>query len=109
MIEAEPDRLVYKSSSPENEFAVISEVWYGGNPDWTVTVDGKQADFVRVNYILRGMQVPAGDHTIVFEYKPSPQGGMITLGASLLGLLLVLGGGGWVFYQNVRENKEEVS
>ena len=55
------------------------------------------------------MQVPAGDHTIVFEYKPSPQGGMITLGASLLGLLLVLGGGGWVFYQNVRENKEEVS
>ena len=109
LIEAEPDRLVYKSSSPENEFAVFSEVWYGGNPDWTVTVDGKQADFVRVNYILRGMQVPAGDHTIVFEYKPSPQGGMITLGASLLGLLLVLGGGGWVFYQNIRENKEEVS
>ena len=109
LIDAEPDRLVYKSSSPENEFAVFSEVWYGGNPDWTVTVDGKQADFVRVNYILRGMQVPAGDHTIVFEYKPSPQGGMITLGASLLGLLLVLGGGGWVFYQNIRENKEEVS
>ncbi|MGB1120071.1 MAG: hypothetical protein ACPGYR_06215 [Chitinophagales bacterium] len=109
LIEADPNRLVYKSSSVENEFAVFSEVWYGGNADWTVTVDGKEADFVRVNYILRGMQVPAGDHTIVFEYKPIPQGGMITLGASLLGLLLVLGGGGWVFYQNVRKNKEEVN
>ena len=53
--------------------------------------------------------MPAGDHEIVFEFKPKPSGGGITLSASLLGLLLVLGGGGWVFYQNVRETKEEVS
>ncbi|MEC8628373.1 MAG: hypothetical protein VXY37_08235 [Bacteroidota bacterium] len=109
LIEAEPNRLVYKSSSTEDEFAVFSEVWYGGNPDWIVKIDGKKADFVRVNYILRGMEVPAGDHEIVFEFKPKPSGGGITLSASLLGLLLVLGGGGWVFYQNVRETKEEVS
>ncbi|MEC7160052.1 MAG: hypothetical protein VXW24_07140 [Bacteroidota bacterium] len=103
LVEAEPNRLVYKSSSTEDEFAVFSEVWYGGNPDWTVTIDGKDASFIRVNYILRGMEVPAGDHEIVFEFKPKPSGGGITLSASLLGLLLVLGGGGWVFYQEIKE------
>ena len=103
LVEAEPNRLVYKSSSTEDEFAVFSEVWYGGNPDWTVKIDGKKADFIRVNYILRGMEVPAGDHEIVFEFKPKPSGGGITLSASLLGLLLVLGGGGWVFYQEIKE------
>ena len=103
LVEAEPNRLVYKSSSTEDEFAVFSEVWYGGNPDWTVKIDGKKADFIRVNYILRGMEVPAGDHEIVFEFKPKPSGGEITLSASLLGLLLVLGGGGWVFYQEIKE------
>jgi len=103
LVEAEPNRLVYKSSSTEDEFAVFSEVWYGGNPDWTVKIDGKKADFIRVNYILRGMEVPAGDHEIVFEFKPKPSGGEITLSASLLGLLLVLGGAGWVFYQEIKE------
>ena len=66
-------------------------------------IEGKKADFVRVNYILRGMEVPAGDHEIVFEFKPKPSGGGLTLSASLLGLLLVLGGGGWVFYQEIKE------
>ena len=103
LVEAEPNRLVYRSSSTEDEFAVFSEVWYGGNPDWVVKIDGKKADFIRVNYILRGMEVPAGDHEIVFEFKPKPSGGGITLSASLLGLLLVLGGGGWVFYQEIKE------
>lgn len=104
LMEAEPNRLVYKTSSIEDEFAVFSEVWYGGNPDWTVTIDGEEASFVRVNYILRGMEVPAGEHEIVFEFKPKPSGGGITLSASLLGLLLVLGGGGWVFYKDLQKS-----
>ena len=103
LVEADPNRLVYKTSSTEDEFAVFSEVWYGGNPDWTVTIDGEEASFVRVNYILRGMEVPAGEHEIVFEFKPKPSGGGITLSASLLGLLLVLGGGGWVFYTDLQK------
>ena len=103
LVEAEPNRLVYKTSSTEDEFAVFSEVWYGGNPDWTVTIDGKDTSFIRVNYILRGMEVPAGEHEIVFEFKPKPSGGGLTMAASLLGLLLVLGGGGWVFYKDVKK------
>jgi uncharacterized membrane protein YfhO len=46
-----------------------------------------------VDYLLRGMTVPAGDHTIVFEFRPrSYYGGeRISLAGSLVLLLLLAG------------------
>ncbi len=66
-----PDKLIYSSTSKTNQFAVFSEVWYeSGKKGWQAYIDGKPVEHIRTNYILRGMKIPAGEHEIMFEFKP---------------------------------------
>lgn len=60
-----PDYVKYKSKAGKEQLAVFSEVYYA--PDWRAYIDGKPADYFRVNYILRAMVVPAGEHVIEFK------------------------------------------
>lgn len=60
-----PDYVVYKTKTSKDQLAVFSEVYYA--PDWRAYIDGKPSDYFRVNYILRAMVVPAGEHTIEFK------------------------------------------
>ena len=60
-----PDYVVYKTKTSKDQLAVFSEVYYA--PDWRAYIDGKPADYFRVNYILRGMVIPAGEHKIEFR------------------------------------------
>ena len=62
------DKLSYKFSSKTNQFAVFSEVYY--DKGWTAYIDGNKTDYCKVDYILRGMSVPAGDHRIEFRFEP---------------------------------------
>jgi hypothetical protein len=86
-----PNRLVYKSDSKSDQFAVFSEIWYGPDKGWKAYVDGKEVEHIRVNYVLRGMKTPAGKHEIVFEFHPSKYyiGEKISLASSII--LLILG------------------
>lgn len=63
-----PNNLVYKSSSARGGFAVFSEIYFPWG--WHVSVDGEEVPHVRVNYVLRGLQIPAGEHTVVFRFDP---------------------------------------
>lgn len=63
-----PNKLTYYSHSAQGGVAVFSEVYFPWG--WTATIDGKDAKIGRVNYVLRALQLPAGDHTIVFTYDP---------------------------------------
>lgn len=63
-----PNRLTYKSKSGTGGLAVFSEVYFPWG--WTATVDGKEAPIGRVNYVLRAMQLPAGEHEIVMTFDP---------------------------------------
>ncbi|MCB9227867.1 MAG: hypothetical protein H6578_11965 [Chitinophagales bacterium] len=87
--EYQPDRLVYTSNSNEDELAVFSEIWYGGNPDWKAWIDGNEASIIRTDYILRAMEIPKGNHEIVMEFKPIPIGGIVSTIFSLLCILSI--------------------
>jgi hypothetical protein len=62
------EKIDYKFSAKTNQFAVFSEIYYDAG--WNAYLDGKKADYLRVDYLLRGMPVPAGDHTIEFRFEP---------------------------------------
>ena len=63
-----PNRLTYKSHSAQGGLAVFSEIYFPWG--WTATIDGKEAALGRVNYVLRALQIPAGDHTIEMSFHP---------------------------------------
>lgn len=63
----EPDSMIYKTSASGARLMVLSEVYY---PDWKVLIDGKPANYFAVNYKLRGLTVPEGQHTIEFTFDP---------------------------------------
>lgn len=83
----EPQRIELRTRNPLAGFLILSEVDYAG---WTALIDGRPADLHRVDYTLRGLAVPAGEHRIEILYRPrSLRNG--ALGA-LLGLLLLASG-----------------
>ena len=88
----QPNRLTYTSSNSNSGFAVFSEMYYGHG--WEATIDGKEVPIYRVNYTLRGLQIPAGQHTIMFKFEPAvvKTGSKIALGSSLVFGLLLIGG-----------------
>lgn len=63
-----PNELKYEANSQRGGVAVFSEVYFPWG--WKATVDGKEADIARVNYVLRALKVPAGKHEIVFTFDP---------------------------------------
>ncbi|MFM7709274.1 MAG: YfhO family protein, partial [Ferruginibacter sp.] len=68
MIQRNNDTILYKSNAQSPQFAVFSEIYY--NRGWNAYLDGKKVDYARVNYVLRGMTIPAGDHEIRFIFEP---------------------------------------
>lgn len=92
LISQKPNKLVYKTASSKEEFAVFSEMYY--EHGWQAFIDGKETTHYNVNYVLRGMKIPAGDHTITFAFEPQviKTGSSIALASSILLGLLTLGG-----------------
>jgi uncharacterized membrane protein YfhO len=65
---------------------VLNDAWA---PGWTVRVDGRDAEPVRVNDVMRGVAVDAGTHEVQWSYRvPGLRAGVLL---SLLGLLLCAG------------------
>jgi len=85
------DKLTYQFSSATNQFAVFSEIYY--DKGWNAYLDGNKADYCRVDYVLRGMPVPAGKHTIEFRFEPHSYatGSMISTWSALILYLLLIG------------------
>ena len=63
-----PGYLRYTSQASENSFAVFSEMHYPTG--WVATIDGVELPHYNVNYILRGMPIPKGEHLIEFTFDP---------------------------------------
>ena len=87
-----PNYLKYVSNNSKEGLAVFSEMYYGKG--WNAYIDGKSADHIRVDYVLRALNIPAGKHTIEFKFEPQviKTGSTITLISSIGMLLLLVGG-----------------
>jgi len=88
----QPNELTYQFSSDSEQLVVFSEIWYGPDLGWEVTIDGEPAEFIRANYALRALRVPAGEHTIEMRFAPRSfaLGSTISLISSVVILLAVL-------------------
>ena len=87
-----PNELHYDIASPKGGVAVFSEIYY---PGWTATIDGKEAEVARVNYVLRALKIPAGAHKVVMTFRPSSITtteaiAYTAIGLIILGMLTVL-------------------
>jgi len=90
-----PDELSYKSKASGSRFAVFSEIYYPKG--WIAYIDGKESEIAQVNYVLRGLVIPEGEHTIEFKFHPKSYylGHNLALGSSAIAVLLLLGGIFW--------------
>ncbi len=84
------DIVTYSSNSSTPQFAVFSEVFY--DRGWKAFIDGKETPIVKVNYVLRGLSVPAGKHAIEFRFEPASyhNGRRITTISQVILALLLL-------------------
>ena len=104
-----PNHLTYKSNSAAGGLAVFSEVYFPWG--WKVTVDGKPVEMGRVNYVLRALQLPAGEHEIDFKFVPDEVNKTQTwakVSVTVIYLLLLLALNYAIFGSKFRK-KEEVA
>jgi hypothetical protein len=87
-----PNYIKYTSYNSNNGFAVFSENYYKNG--WKATIDGKVVPIYRVDYVLRGVDIPKGKHTIEFKFEPLvvKTGSTIALFSSIGMLLMIIGG-----------------
>jgi Bacterial membrane protein YfhO len=86
LVKNDNDKINYSFTAATNQFAVFSEIYYKGG--WRAFIDGKESPIVKVNYVLRGLAVPAGKHDIEFRFEP--QGYVTGKKLAFAGLLVCL-------------------
>lgn len=68
IVEYEPERVAIDALSRGPGVLVLSDLYY---PGWKAEVDGKEVDIERVDYLLRGVPLADGRHTVEFRYEPA--------------------------------------
>ena len=84
-----PYHMIYRTSNKESSFLVFSEIYYPKG--WEVSINNQKSNFIRVNYVLRGLEVPAGENIIEIKFEPKSYvyGNLITKFSSLILILLI--------------------
>ena len=98
----EPNELTYNVKSDKGGIVVFSEIYY---PGWTAKVDGNEVPVGRVNYVLRAINIKAGNHTVTLSFKPQSVKNTETA-AYVAYLLLVLAIIAGVLFEMKRNKKE---
>lgn len=83
----EPNGLKYEVDSKTGGTVVFSEIYY---PGWQAYIDGVEAPHGRANYILRAMNVPAGEHVVEFKFDPKSLHVTETIAFIALGILVFI-------------------
>jgi len=92
LTEYQPNYLKYEATVNSGpQLAVFSEIYYPKG--WKSFIDGKETEHLQVNYVLRGMIIPAGNHQVEFKFEPASYytGNKVSLASSILLLLAIAG------------------
>lgn len=80
-------------------FLVLSETYY--KPGWIAELNGEEIPIYKTNYMLRGMEIPAGEHQLELRFEPqSRKTGLILSWFSLFIQILIAGLWGFTWYKN---------
>jgi len=84
-----PKRIVFTVKATEPAVLLLNDRF---DRNWKVSVNGEERPLLRCNFIMRGVQVPAGEHTVEFKFRPPVGSLYVTLAAMgvTLGLLVLL-------------------
>ncbi|CAN5472068.1 YfhO family protein [soil metagenome] len=89
------NQITIEISRSEPGFLVLSEIWYP--PGWSATLNGEEIDIIRTNYVLRGFEIPAGEHQLEMILDPvwytignwlARIGTVVLFGAGLFGAVI---------------------
>lgn len=100
----QPNELSFESSSKTPQLAVFSEIYYPHG--WNVYLDGNKVDYIKANYLLRALYVPAGKHKIEMKFEPAviEKGKLFSMISFGLFILLSLIGG-YFLVKNSRKSE----
>ncbi|ANE50048.1 YfhO family protein [Flavisolibacter tropicus] len=103
LLKNDNDVITYESNSSSNGFGVFSEIFYDAG--WKAYIDDKETPIAKVNYVLRGITIPAGKHNIRFSFEPPAylMGHKITSIFSIL-MILLLASGIFMEWKNRKPN-----
>ncbi len=104
-----PDVMTYSYNIASEQLAMFSEVYYPPSKGWNVYIDNKKVEpFVKANYVIRALRLPAGAHTLEMRFEPKSfyTGSKIGLVTSIIVLLLFFGGL-YLFFKNRSNETEE--
>ncbi|OPB87655.1 YfhO family protein [Elizabethkingia occulta] len=93
----QPNEIVYQTSSATPQLAVMSEIYYPHG--WKFYIDGKETDYIKADYLLRAVHVPAGKHEIRMAFEPEVIQKGKTISLASAGLFILLAALGFWFYQ----------
>ena len=79
-----PKHIVFAATNTAPSVLLLNDQY---DPGWSVTVDGRTAELMRCNYLMRGVYLPAGTHTVEFKFELPHKLLYVTLSAMLLGIL----------------------
>lgn len=93
------DAITYETSAASPQVAVLSEIYYPGG--WNMYIDGKKTDYFKANYVLRGIVIPQGKHTIDFKFEPASYKAGYTIASisNIIVLLVLIGSVSMIFIQ----------
>lgn len=94
-----PKKLVLAANAATPAVLLLNDKF---DPNWRVTVDGKPADLLRCNFIMRGVQLTPGQHTVEFMFNVSNRPLQVTLAGFALALVLI----GLLVFQTKKEQTD---
>ena len=88
IVRYEPARIDIKVQAAAPALLVLSDLFY---PGWEATVDGRPAEILRANYVMRAVAIPEGAHEVRFLYRPASfRAGVAASAAGCLAVALLI-------------------